>query len=115
MLVFAAFAVGCSDDDEKSKSEPKEFGSCNEIADGQTCKEIEGSAATLEDERGFCDGFGTWSTERCPTTDLLGCCAYDLEGDMYRDCYYAGYPATAEELAVECGDFDGSNWTDGGG
>jgi hypothetical protein len=113
VIVLAAFAIGCSDDDEKAKSEPKEFASCNEVADGQACTEIDGSAATIEEERGFCEGYGIWSTELCPTTDLLGCCAYKFEGDSYRDCYYTGYPATADELTYEC-DFDDGKWTTGG-
>lgn len=112
-LVFVTFAVGCSDDDEKAESEPKVFGSCNEVADAQSCMEVNGSASTIEDEQEFCEGFGTWSSDLCPTTDLLGCCAYTFDGDAYRDCYYTGYLATADELAVECDDFEG-HWTPGG-
>ncbi len=113
-FVFGAFAVGCSDDDEKSESEPKVFGSCNEVAEAQSCMEVNGSAPTIDDEREFCEGFGTWSSELCPTTDLIGCCSYTFDSDAYRDCYYTGYPAMADELAAECTDDFYGTWTNGG-
>ena len=111
-LLFGAFAIACSeDDDEKAESEPKVFGSCNEIAEGQRCMEVNGSASTIEDEQGFCEGFGTWSADPCPTTDRIGCCASTVDGDAYRDCYYTGFGATADDLAAECvSDFYGT-WT----
>lgn len=117
LLLFACLA-GCGDsegdDADESDNGPTEHGSCNRVSDERSCLEFEGPSLTIDEEETSCtQNLGTWSTELCSTTDLIGCCAYTSRGNSYRDCFYAGYGLTSDELRSECiGDFSG-RWTNG--
>ena len=111
-LLVALACVGCSGDDEEE--EPIESGTCNGATGfSATCTEIEGDPSLIEGERQLCAEDGdVWTTEPCPTTDLLGCCRSSLGNDQYLECYYPGYHLTAEELEDQCVGFEGT-WTAG--
>jgi hypothetical protein len=109
---LVALSVACSDDDEKEETAS---GTCDGSALGYTCTEIEGSPATIDDEREACAEFNdTWTTEPCPTQGMIGCCRTTFAGDQYRECYYTGYTLTAMELEEDCRDFYEGTWTTGG-
>jgi len=93
--------LGCSDDDESEES--TESGSCNSIAAAYACSEVEGDSEAVAFDREFCEEIGdTWTSEPCPTTDLIGCCYYELGSDEYRDCYYVGHIDSAATLEQSC-------------
>jgi hypothetical protein len=99
LVVFhaSALTLGCSDDDPEERTES---GSCNAIVAISECSEVEGSPDGVMYEREACEEIGdTWTTEPCPTANLLGCCVFEFAGDVFRDCYYVGHvdPVTAHE------------------
>ena len=111
-LLVAFPCVGCSDDDEKEETAS---GTCDGTAAGYTCTEITGAKATIDDEREACAEFGdTWTSEPCPTLDIIGCCRTTFAGDVYNECYYTGQSLTAMELEEDCRDFFDGTWTLGG-
>lgn len=107
---MAIHAVGCSDDEG---GDPKrESGTCDETLVDYICIEIEGTSDAITDEQEICsDVGGTWTTEPCPTANLVGCCSYEFGGSNYRECNYTGHPDSTPEES--CMFWDGT-WSPGG-
>jgi hypothetical protein len=103
VLIASGMSLGCSDDDDTE--EATESGSCNSIAAIFECSEVEGDSDAVAFEREYCDDVGdTWSSEPCPTADLIGCCFYDFGSEAYRDCSYVGHIDSAMTLEQNCVD-----------
>jgi hypothetical protein len=99
VLISSGLMLACSDDDDEDGEGPTESGSCNGIAAISECTEVAGSSEAIEFDREFCEEIGdTWTSEPCPTTDLIGCCYYEIGSDEYRDCYYVGHIDSAATL-----------------
>jgi hypothetical protein len=111
LVLFLAFpCVGCSDDDEEGLE--TESGTCNGVAGFSTCTQVEGDPQLVLEEGEFCVANGdTWTTDPCPTADLIGCCRTADDEVAFLECYYAPYSATAMELEEECVDFFEGTWT----
>ena len=102
-FVLSGVTLGCSDDDESEES--TESGSCNSIAAAYACSEVEGDSEAVAFERAYCDDVGdTWSSEPCPTADLIGCCYFDFGSEAYLDCAYVGHIDSAAMLEQYCSD-----------
>jgi hypothetical protein len=102
-LLSSVLALGCSDDDDAE--EETESGSCNSIAAVYVCSEVEGNSEAVALEREYCDDVGdTWSSEPCPTANLIGCCYLDFGSEAYRDCAYVGHIDTPTDLEQMCVD-----------
>ena len=110
-FLFALSCVACSDDDE---GEATESGTCNGLTLGYNCTEYEGSPSFIDDVRQTCEELGdAWTTEPCPTADLVGCCRETFGSDVFLGCYYTGYPGTPMELEEQCTVEFGGSWTTG--
>jgi hypothetical protein len=103
LFVVSGVTLGCSEDDDEAEGET-ESGSCNAIAAVFECYEVDGHPDAVAGEQEYCqvDAGDIWSGEPCPTTDLIGCCFYELGGDEYRDCYYVGHLDTPTALEQSC-------------
>jgi hypothetical protein len=109
VLASSGLTPGCSDDDEDSVNATRS-GSCNGINVVYTCDEYEGDSDAIADERQFCEDIGdTWSSEPCPSTDLIGYCVwlYPVDPDQTRTYFYVGHPDSLTQIEQSCVDYNG--------
>ena len=109
-LVSSCLAPGCSDDEDDDNVNATQSGSCNGISVVYKCYEYEGDADAIAEERQLCEDIGDkWSSEPCPTTDLIGYCVweYPIDPDLTRTYFYVGHPDSSTQLEQSCIDYNG--------
>jgi hypothetical protein len=75
------------------------------------CIEATGDEAAISNQGMVCtETGGTWSSQPCPTENLIGCCDFALGGVDFSECFYTGSP-TADPQAVCTTTRAGGVWT----
>ncbi len=109
-VVLALVTTTCGGDDEE-RDPPPDIGTCDLRTTRSSCIELHGgSSGDLENQEAGClDASGEWSNAACPTSNLLGCCDYDM-GNAFHECFYQGHASSLQALETACADLDGT-WT----
>jgi hypothetical protein len=91
----AVVLLGCGDDDEKGGAEAR--GTCDLRAVSHKCIELhDASSIDFENQKDGCnENDGEWSTDACPSEELIGCCDYEF-GNTFRECFYTGITSDYE-------------------
>jgi hypothetical protein len=87
------------------------YGTCDMPATSK-CIESTGPAPSIGNQRTGCaDAGGSWSSDPCPTANLVGCCSYTF-GLQFRECFYTGAGTTNPEIYCTM-TWDDGVWTPG--
>src|SRR5262245_5275892 len=89
------------------------YGTCDMPAMSK-CIESTGPTPSIRNQQTGCaDAGGSWSSDPCPTANLIGCCTYTF-GLKFRECFYTGAATTNPETYCTS-TWDDGVWTPGPG